>query len=32
MLGIYEIPDKISNKTESKYPKEFIVDYVKGYR
>jgi len=32
MLGIYEIPDKMINKTERKYPKEFIVDYVKGYR
>lgn len=32
MLGIYEIPDKIINDTEKKYPKEFIIDYVKGYR
>ena len=31
MLGIYEIPDKMINKTEREYPKEFIVDYVKGY-
>lgn len=31
MLGIYEIPDKIINDTEKKYPKEFIIDYVKGY-
>ena len=32
MLGIYEIPDKMINDTEKKYPKEFIIDYVKGYR
>lgn len=31
MLGIYEIPDKIINKNEKKYPKEFVVDYVRGY-
>lgn len=31
MLGIYEIPDVINTKTEKKYPKEFIIDYVKGY-
>ena len=31
MLGIYEIPDKITDETERGDPKEFIIDYVKGY-
>lgn len=31
MLGIYEIPEKISVNAIKTYPKEFIVDYVRGY-
>ena len=31
MLGIYEIPGKITGKNERKYPKKFIVDYIRGY-
>ena len=31
MLGIYEIPDQIKHKAEKDYPKEFVVDYVRGY-
>ena len=31
MLGIYEIPDKILDRNEKKYPKEFVVDYIRGY-
>lgn len=31
MLGIYEIPNNKKNKDDKVYPKEFIVDYVKGY-
>ena len=31
MLGIYEIPAKITGKNERKYPKKFIVDYIRGY-
>jgi hypothetical protein len=32
MLGIYEIPAmKIANSVD-KYPKEFIIDYVRGYQ
>jgi hypothetical protein len=33
MLGIYEFPDDTaSGGTASAYPKEFVVDYVRGYR
>ncbi|NOT94292.1 glycoside hydrolase family 16 protein [Ferruginibacter sp.] len=31
MLGIYEIPEKISVNAIKTYPKRFIVDYVRGY-
>jgi hypothetical protein len=32
MLGIYEIPEmKIANSIDE-YPKEFVIDYVKGYQ
>ena len=30
MLGLYEFPDDSS--TRGTYPKEFVVDYVRGYR
>jgi hypothetical protein len=30
--GIDEIPYKIINKPNRKYPKEFIVDYIRGYK
>lgn len=33
MLGLYEFPDEASDGTrEGSYPKEFVVDYVRGYR
>jgi hypothetical protein len=34
MLGIYEFPDDsgTSERPSAAYPKEFIVDYVRGYR
>ena len=31
MLGLYEIPAG-QNFTDAKYPKEFVVDYVRGYK
>ena len=31
MLGIYEILDKILDRNEKKYPKEFVVDYIREY-
>jgi hypothetical protein len=31
MLGIYEFPDGSERRAED-YPKEFVVDYVRGYR
>jgi hypothetical protein len=31
MLGIYEFPQPFDDTTTS-YPKEFVVDYVRGYR
>jgi hypothetical protein len=31
MLGIYEFPDG-GERAASAYPKEFVVDYVRGYR
>jgi hypothetical protein len=31
MLGIYEFPDA-GERAASAYPKEFVVDYVRGYR
>ena len=30
MLGLYEFPD--DRTTAGPYPKEFVVDYVRGYR
>jgi hypothetical protein len=32
MLGIYEIPTNLKDNEESVYPKEFIIDYLKGYQ
>jgi hypothetical protein len=31
MLGIYAFP-ATGRKAASRYPKEFVVDYVRGYR
>jgi beta-glucanase (GH16 family) len=33
MLGIYEFPDEPGRRDPAeRYPKEFVVDYVRGYR
>ncbi|MEV7801691.1 glycoside hydrolase family 16 protein [Microbispora sp. NPDC088329] len=32
MLGIYEFPDAEGPERVGPYPKEFVVDYVRGYR
>ena len=32
MLGIYEFPAGAHDDTPTTYPKEFVVDYVRGYR
>jgi beta-glucanase (GH16 family) len=33
MLGIYEFPQHTASaETASAYPKEFVVDFVRGYR
>lgn len=32
MLGIYEIPSDQKEMAQEKYPKEFIIDYVRGYK
>ncbi|WP_412476226.1 glycoside hydrolase family 16 protein [Flavobacterium sp. TBRC 19031] len=32
MLGIYELPSKKFKKEDNVYPKNFIVDYVRGYK
>ena len=32
MLGIYEFPPAAHDDTPATYPKEFVVDYVRGYR
>ncbi len=34
MLDLYEIPEDASGDgtTPRSYPKEFVVDYVRGYR
>ena len=32
MLGIYEIPSEERDIKDETYPKEFIVDYVRGYK
>jgi beta-glucanase (GH16 family) len=31
MLGLYEVPVKRKLKRDTVYPKEFVVDYVRGY-
>jgi hypothetical protein len=32
MLGIYELPTKHKDLPDQNYPKDFVVDYVRGYR
>jgi hypothetical protein len=33
MLGIYEFPDQgEASRPARPYPKEFVVDYLRGYR
>ena len=33
MLGIYEFPDETdASRLPERYPKVFLVDYVRGYR
>jgi hypothetical protein len=32
MLGIYEFPPAEGGEPSTDYPKEFVVDYVRGYR
>ena len=33
MLSLYEFPDDARDRTiTGRYPKEFVVDYVRGYR
>jgi ketosteroid isomerase-like protein len=32
MLGIYEFPEQGRARSADSYPKEFVVDYVRGYR
>ena len=32
MLGVYEIPKNKKRGDDKAYPKEFIIDYVKGYQ
>jgi beta-glucanase (GH16 family) len=32
MLGIYEFPPGDPNEPPGEYPKEFVVDYVRGLR
>ncbi|MDP8955647.1 MAG: glycoside hydrolase family 16 protein [Actinomycetota bacterium] len=32
MLGIYEFPASGPNEPRGEYPKEFVVDYVRGFR
>lgn len=31
MLGIYELPEQLTDASTRNYPKEFVVDYVRGY-
>lgn len=31
MLGIYELPEQLTDAATRQYPKEFVVDYVRGY-
>jgi len=31
MLGIYELPEQLRDASSQRYPKEFVVDYVRGY-
>ena len=32
MLGIYDLPALEADEAAPSYPKEFVVDYVRGYR
>jgi hypothetical protein len=32
MLGVFEFPGEGAEQARSAYPKEFVVDYVRGYR
>ena len=32
MLGIYEIPTEIEDEKDKIYPKNFVIDYVRGYK
>jgi Glycosyl hydrolases family 16 len=32
MLDIYEFPEEGAERRSADYPKEFVVDYVRGYR
>ena len=32
MLGVYEIPDLQKKGVQEKYPKEFVVEYVRAYQ
>ena len=32
MLSLYEFPDDADRTITGPYPKEFVVDYVRGYR
>lgn len=32
MLGIYELPNEKNKKQDNMYPKNFIIDYVRGYK
>ena len=32
MLGIYEVPSEKTNNGNKKYPNDFIIDYIRGYR
>lgn len=32
MLGIYELPNQKDNIEDKMYPKNFIIDYVRGYK
>lgn len=32
MLGVYEIPTETQDENDALYPKEFVIDYVRGYK
>jgi len=32
MLGVYEIPDLLKKEVQEKYPKKFVVEYVRAYQ